>query len=268
MPTKIATAMASGEVAQAAASLVRDVRTTLSGVKPALVAVFASTAQPLEALMRCVADEFPGATCLGASTAGEFTERGDAKGSAVLFALAGDYEVFGGIGTGLKADAEGAVGSALEGLPRELHGYPSLKGTFFDIAPGIGARKLEEAGLMDRFEVVEGDFFSDPLPGDHDVILLSSVMHVYRPEQNIAVLQRARESASRGTRLLLLDYWLNATHTAPLFNVLMAGEFLVVEGGDSYSAEEGEEWLARSGWHVDSHRQMTGPASLLVATAA
>src|SRR5579859_7302031 len=124
MPTKIATAIASGEALPAAASLVRDVRATLADVRPVLVVAFASTAQPLEALMHKVAGEFPETMCLGASTAGEFTERRDAKGSAVLFALAGDYKVFGGIGTGLKADAEGAIGRALDGLPRQLHGYP------------------------------------------------------------------------------------------------------------------------------------------------
>jgi methyl-accepting chemotaxis protein len=124
MGTKIVTALASGDAIQAATSLAREARAKLAGVQPDLLVAFASTAQPLDGLMRKLAAEFPAATCLGASTAGEFTEERDAKGSAALFALAGDYKVFGGMGTGLQADAEGAIARALEGLPRQLHGYP------------------------------------------------------------------------------------------------------------------------------------------------
>ncbi|HLK37231.1 MAG TPA: FIST N-terminal domain-containing protein [Polyangiaceae bacterium] len=124
MKTKIATALASGTAEQAGARLVSEARAKLQGESPALLLAFASTAQPLEGLMRTLAAEFPAATCLGASTAGEFTEEGDAKGSAALFALAGEYKVFAGMSTGLKADPERAIGEALEGLPRQLHAYP------------------------------------------------------------------------------------------------------------------------------------------------
>jgi len=67
---------------------------------------------------------FPGSTVLGASTAGEFTQDRDAKGSTAAFVLAGDYRVFAGIGDGLKATPERAVARAVEGLPASLHGYP------------------------------------------------------------------------------------------------------------------------------------------------
>ena len=62
----------------------------------ALVTVFGSTEQPLEDLMSRLVPHFPDSVLVGASTAGEFTERGDAKRSAVLFGLAGDYKVYAG----------------------------------------------------------------------------------------------------------------------------------------------------------------------------
>ena len=124
MPTKIATALATGDATQAATSLAREVREKLAGSPPVLLVAFASTAQPLDVLMHKVAAEFPEAMCLGASTAGEFTERGDAKGSSVVFALAGDYRIFAGMGLGLKANPEAAIASAVGALPSELDGYP------------------------------------------------------------------------------------------------------------------------------------------------
>src|SRR4051794_17164592 len=124
MPTKIATALARGSAREATAQLCSEVRSRLDGQAPVLLAAFSSTAQPLDEVFAELGREFPDAIRIGSSTAGEFTEQGDEKGAAVLFALAGDYRVFAGIGRGLKADPERAVMAALEGLPREVEGYP------------------------------------------------------------------------------------------------------------------------------------------------
>jgi methyl-accepting chemotaxis protein len=124
MPTKIATALARGTAKEATAQLCREVRSRLDGRAPVLLAAFASTQQPLGEVFAELGREFPDAIRIGSSTAGEFTEHGDEKGAAVLFALAGDYKVFAGIGGGLKADPERAVAAAVEGLPREIEGYP------------------------------------------------------------------------------------------------------------------------------------------------
>jgi methyl-accepting chemotaxis protein len=67
---------------------------------------------------------FPSSVVLGASTAGEFTELGDRKNATAVLALAGDYKVYAGIGTGLAGDPERAISQALEGQPSEVRGYP------------------------------------------------------------------------------------------------------------------------------------------------
>jgi methyl-accepting chemotaxis protein len=121
--TNVATAIAEVPPGQAAGHLIRDIRAKLSGAKPTLLVLFASPAHPLAELAPAVAAEFPGTTLLGASSAGEFTHERDAKGAATLFALAGDYQVFAGMGAGLHADPERAMNAALEGLPQQIHGY-------------------------------------------------------------------------------------------------------------------------------------------------
>ena len=100
LETRVATAMADGDAAQAADKLIAKVRADLADAVPALVMVFASTKQPLAALMPIVSAAFPTSTVLGASTAGEFIETGDAKGSAAIFALCGDYRIFSGLAPG------------------------------------------------------------------------------------------------------------------------------------------------------------------------
>src|ERR1041384_7996114 len=145
MTTKIATALSEGNAETATGHLVREIRAQLGPAEPVLVMVFASTAQPLGQIVRGLSNHFGRAALLGASTAGEFTEQGDAKSSVAVFALAGEFRVYGGIGTGLKADPEQAVTSAVYGLPREVNGYPHRTGLLLlDPLAGNG----EEATLV------------------------------------------------------------------------------------------------------------------------
>lgn len=128
MPTRIATAIAHGSAAAAAAELKTQLLAQLGGAKPVLVLAFASTKQPLGELVHHLAPSLPGTLLLGASTAGEFTEKGDTKGAVCAFALAGDYAVHAGIGRGLKEAPARAVAAALESLPRDVPGYAHRTG--------------------------------------------------------------------------------------------------------------------------------------------
>ncbi len=124
MTTKVVTALSRGDVTHATDELCRSAKAALGDAAPELLVLFCSTAQPLDEASRRVAEAFPNVPLIGASTAGEFTERGDAKSSAALFAVAGAFRAHAGIGTGLKASPERAIAQALEGLPRQVIGYP------------------------------------------------------------------------------------------------------------------------------------------------
>lgn len=143
--TKVATALAAGSATEVADQLVAKVRADLGDRTPALVMVFASTKQPLGELMPLVTAAFPHSITLGASTAGEFIETGDAKSSACIFALSGDYRVFAGLSTGLRGSAEQSVSNALEGMPTQVVGYPHRTAILL-LDPLSGSS--EEATLM------------------------------------------------------------------------------------------------------------------------
>lgn len=124
MTNRTASALAKGDAASASDEIVKTLRARLEGANPVLVTFFASTKQPLGEVAGRVAGAFPDAVVVGASTAGEFTETGDSKGSVAAFALAGDFRAYAGLGTGLKADGDRAVSNALAHLPKEVEGYP------------------------------------------------------------------------------------------------------------------------------------------------
>jgi methyl-accepting chemotaxis protein len=165
METRVATASASGGTKEAVDKITAELRGKLGDAKPVLVVAFASMSQPLGELVKALAPAFPAAAMLGSTTAGEFTERGDTKSSVAAFALAGDFKVFAGIGTGLRATPEKAVQMALEGLPREVAGYSHRTGLLLlDTFAGNGEEvTLLAASMLGADQPLAGGAAGDDL---------------------------------------------------------------------------------------------------------
>jgi SAM-dependent methyltransferase len=165
-------------------------------------------------------------------------------------------------------DLGGGTGSWLTAILRQ---YSALEGTLFELptAAAIARRHLASDPATQQVKVVEGDFFKDPIPAGHDVVLIANVVHLISPERTLELLRRIRQYMPDGARLLLVDFWTDATHTQPAFAALMAGEFLVITGeGDVYSEEEAHRWLEESGWRTLERKPLAGPISVIVAETA
>lgn len=164
-------------------------------------------------------------------------------------------------------DLRGGLGSFLRILAQR---HPQLEVTLFEM-PAVAAlarQALRATPEGARIAVVEGDFFRDPLPPGHDAVLLANVLHLFSPMHNRELLARIRAAVQPGTSLLLVDFWTDASHTQPLFAVLLAGEWLTATGkADCYSVEEVHGWLDVTGWTLEGHHPLAGPASLIVAQA-
>lgn len=163
--TRVVTATAKGSAVDAARQLVLDLKRDLDGEVPALIMVFASTEQPLGEVSAPLAAAFAGAQVIGASTAGEFTERGETKGAVCAVAIAGAFRVYAGIGTGVQAEPERAVAQALEGLPRSVAGYPYRTGILFvdTMAGNCEEVALIAAGELGADEPLVGGAAGDDL---------------------------------------------------------------------------------------------------------
>ena len=134
----------------------------------------------------------------------------------------------------------------------------------------VARQHLASDSATRQVKVVEGDLFKDPIPAGHDVVLIANVMHLLSAERNLVLLRLTRQCVPDGGRLLLADYWTDATHTQPAFAALMAGEFLVGTGeGDVYSEEEARGWLQETGWRALERRPLAvPPVSVIVAETA
>jgi SAM-dependent methyltransferase len=151
-----------------------------------------------------------------------------------------------------------------------VRAHPGLTATVLElpVVAAMARERVAAAGLEGRIDVVEGDAMAGALPTGHDVVLVANLVHYWSPAQNRDLLGRIRAAAEPGARLLLADFWTDATHTSPVHAALMAGEFAVhLENGDVYSVDEVREWLAATGWRFIEHVPLAGPQSLVVAAA-
>jgi hypothetical protein len=165
-------------------------------------------------------------------------------------------------------DVGGGTGSFLVAA---MQSHPHLTGTLVEVEPVLSvARQRVAAGpAADRIEVVGADALVDPLPEGHDAVLVANVAHLLSPDANRELLRRLRAVSEPGTRLLLVDFWTDATHADPPFAALMAGEFaLFSDDGDVYSEDEVGDWLRATGWTPEPRSVLAGPQSLIPAIAA
>jgi len=165
-------------------------------------------------------------------------------------------------------DVGGGTGSFLLAVLRR---YPALRGTLFELpgACAVARQRLSAEPEGTRIEIVEGDIFKTPLPADHDVVLVANTVHVLSAPHNLELMRNMRATVQRGARLLLVDFWMNPTHTEPPGAALMSGEFLVMAGeGQAYSEQEADHWLGQTGWRKRERTQLAGMSSVIVAEAA
>jgi 2,7-dihydroxy-5-methyl-1-naphthoate 7-O-methyltransferase len=100
-------------------------------------------------------------------------------------------------------DVGGGSGRLLAGI---LEAAPHARGTLVELpgAAEAGRRRLAEAGLSGRAEVVAGTFF-DPLPAGADVYVLANVLHDWGDAEAEAILRRCAEAAGIRGRVLVFQ---------------------------------------------------------------
>lgn len=98
----------------------------------------------------------------------------------------------------------GGGNGALLGCILEQH--PAVRGVLFEL-PQVTERArayLRERGLLDRCEVVGGDFFRE-VPAGANAYVLKHVIHDWNDERATEILRACRRAMEPGARLLLVE---------------------------------------------------------------
>jgi len=147
---------------------------------------------------------------------------------------------------------------------------PALQAEIIDLPEvlAIAQEHIRKAGLADRITTRAGDMLTVSLEsGRYDLVLLSAICHMYSPEENQKLFERAYAALSPKGRLIVSDFILEADKTAPRFAALFALNMLVAtRAGASYSEPEYEAWLKQAGFANTKRVRIPGPATLMIAT--
>lgn len=132
-----------------------------------------------------------------------------------------------------------------------LRANPGLRATLFD-RPAVvemARERLGAEGLLDRVDLVGGDYNTDPLPAGHDLAFLSAIIHQNSPEQNLDLYTRCHAALNPGGRIIVRDYVLSPDRTSPPAGALFAINMLcATRGGNSYTMEEISLGLVEAGF--------------------
>jgi len=122
-----------------------------------------------------------------------------------------------------------------------LNHNPQLQATLFDLKDVIplARERLSSEGLLNRVELIVGNFYSDDLPGGCDLALLSAIIHQNSRQQNPELFRKAYRSLEPGGMLLIRDHIMDERRTYPPAGALFAVNMLVnTQGGDTYTFHE------------------------------
>jgi SAM-dependent methyltransferase len=132
-----------------------------------------------------------------------------------------------------------------------LEKNPEMTAVLFDrpdVMP-MAEEKLGAEGLIDRVELVGGDFCDDELPTGCDLALLSAIIHQNSPEQNLELYRKIHRALLPYGKVLIRDHVMDSTRTHPPQGALFAINMLVAtEGGDTYSFDDIEGALEAAGF--------------------
>lgn len=142
------------------------------------------------------------------------------------------------------------LGGALGTYSKEL----LKKGFEVTLLDTQGLTEMAKVHLKDTsVKILAGDF-NERLPNEKfDVILLSNITHIYKPEKNEALLSRVEKHLSPGGMIAIVDLIRGKSKGAAMFGVNM---LVHTAGGGTWTLPQYEKWLRHAGLKLISVKDL------------
>lgn len=147
---------------------------------------------------------------------------------------------------------------------------PHVRATLFDQPPvdAIARRLIDARGFGDAVDVVPGDFFSDPWPADHDVHLLSNVLHDWDEPEVRGLLRRSFDAMPAGGLIVIHEAFINDEKTGPLPVAEYSAILAHSTQGKCYATSEYAPWLAELGFRDLTFAETVADRGVMTARKA
>lgn len=128
---------------------------------------------------------------------------------------------------------------------------PNARATIFDL-PGViptAKERMTRVGLIDRVDLVAGDFSKDDLPGGADLAWLGAITHQNSRQQNRELFAKVYAALKQDGLVVIRDVVMEPSRTRPAAGALFAINMLVAtQGGGTYTFDEYTEELTSAGF--------------------
>lgn len=160
---------------------------------------------------------------------------------------------------GTIVDIAGGQGVLIAAI---LRAHPNLHGILFDQPHVVAGAQpvLEAAGVLDRCELVRGDFFVSVPSGD--LYTLQRILHDWDDEHAIAILRSCAEAMAPGGRALVIESVIepgNDPSPAKFLDLMM----FVMNGGRERTDEEYRRLFEAAGLRLTRIIPTGGAQSLI-----
>ena len=138
--------------------------------------------------------------------------------------------------------------------------YSGLHVTVFDLPDTLktAERRVTEAGLASRIELIPGDFNCDGWGGPYDAVLMSDILHYQGLGANARLVKQAFLHLKPGGRLIVKDRFLDESGTSPAWATAFAVHILVnTEQGRCFKVSEALDWMMKAGFQSVSEVERT-----------
>ncbi|WP_305042164.1 methyltransferase [Geoalkalibacter sp.] len=133
-----------------------------------------------------------------------------------------------------------------------LSRFPQLREVrLFDLPETleVARAKLAARGLLDRVDLIAGDFQRNDLGTGLDAVWISQVLHSQSEAGCRALLEKVWRALNPGGRVLVHEFFLDDDRAGPLRPAIFGMHMLVMtEGGRAYSRAEVAQWLREIGF--------------------
>ena len=146
---------------------------------------------------------------------------------------------------------------------------PSIKAVVLDLPHVIPLTKkyVDEAGLSDNFDFIEGDYLTNDFEGSYDLILLSAIVHINSYEQNKMLIKKCADALNKNGMIVINDFVMNEDRTQPYHGALFSINMLVgTEYGDTYTENEMREWFESAGISKVERKNTSFGSDLMIGT--
>ncbi|SLM30264.1 SAM-dependent methyltransferase [Desulfamplus magnetovallimortis] len=145
-----------------------------------------------------------------------------------------------------------------------------IKATVFDLPTTrpFAEKTIARFNQQDRITFQGGNFLVDEIKASFDVVWISHILHAETPEDCHKLIKKAASVLNPGGMIIIHDFILNNSRSAPLFPALFSLNMLVgTDGGQSYSEVEIMDMLDDAGFVNMERTPYKGPMESGIITA-